>query len=102
MTYTIKDLVSDGKLANFYYYKDNNLWYSISMKEEEFTFPVPIDDIGNATFWHEDKAILFMRYIRKHLTTIEAARMLNDETVTVVEFRTAWEIEQERLAKKVG
>jgi hypothetical protein len=35
---------------------------------------VPIDDIGNATSLAEDKAILFMRYIRKHLNTLEDAR----------------------------
>jgi hypothetical protein len=47
----------------FQYYKDGSLWY-----KTEFTglvFPVPIADIGTATFLLTDKGILFMRYIRK-------------------------------------
>ena len=39
-----------------------------------FEFPVPIEDIGDATFLADDKALLFMRYIRKHLETIAEAR----------------------------
>jgi len=35
-------------------------------------FPVPIDDTGDGTFLNEDKAMLFMRYIRKQLSAIEA------------------------------
>jgi hypothetical protein len=40
------------------------LWYA---SECGFEFPVPISDAGTATFLAQDKAILFMRYIRKHL-----------------------------------
>lgn len=36
--------------------------------------PVPLSDVGNATFLAEDKALLFMRYIRKHLAVLAAAR----------------------------
>lgn len=50
--------------ATFEYYKDSQLWYST---EDGFEFPVPIEDIGTATFHKEDKAMLFMRYIRKHM-----------------------------------
>lgn len=64
----IKDMVSDGKVVKFQYYRDGNLWY---IAETGFSFPVPIDDIGNATFLAEDRAMLFMRYIRKHIQTIE-------------------------------
>jgi hypothetical protein len=68
---TIKDMVKDNKKVHFTFYKDRQLFYQT---ECGFEFPVPIDDIGNATFLAEDKAILFMRYIRKHLDTIEKAR----------------------------
>ena len=54
-----------GKVK-FKYYRDNQLFYKT---ESGLTFPVPIEDIGNATFLAEDKGILFMRYIRKFLTT---------------------------------
>lgn len=65
--HTLKEHVS-GRVT-FQFYKDGNLWYKTS--ETRFEFPVPTEDIGNATFLAEDKALLFMRYIRKHLSTIE-------------------------------
>jgi hypothetical protein len=40
---------------------------------------VPIGEVGNATFMAEDKAILFMRYIRMHLEMIEGARREQEE-----------------------
>lgn len=63
---TLKDHVKG--IVKFQYYRDNNLYY---ITETGITFPVPIDDIGNATFLNEDKAMLFMRYIRKFLNTLE-------------------------------
>jgi hypothetical protein len=53
--------------VKFIYYRDGDLWY---ITERDFKFPVPISDVGNATFLAEDKAILFMRYIRKHLDVV--------------------------------
>ena len=67
---SIKDMVKN-KAVQFSHYRDQELWYQT---ECGFEFPVPIDDTGNATFNASDKAILFMRYIRKHLNSIEAAR----------------------------
>ena len=63
----IKDMVKD-KSVSFQYYKDGQLFYST---ECGFVFPVPIDDVGNATLNAKDKALLFMRYIRKHIKTVE-------------------------------
>jgi hypothetical protein len=64
---TIKEMVSDGKLATFVEYRQGNLWYQT---EDGFKFPVPMEDIGTATFHASEKALLLMRYIRKHLDTI--------------------------------
>lgn len=64
----IKDMVKDGKKVHFTHYKHSELWYET---ECGFAFPVPIEDCGDATFLHEDKAMLFMRYIRKHIANIE-------------------------------
>ena len=61
--YTIKDHVRGT--VNFTHYFDGNLWYKTS--ETAFHFPVPIDDVGTATFLASDKAMMFMRYIRKHM-----------------------------------
>lgn len=54
--------------VNFVYYLDGNLWYETVNKD---VFPVPVDDIGNATFLAKDKGILFMRYMRKWNKTLE-------------------------------
>ncbi len=68
--YTVRaDKVTGDKIDAFY--RDGNLWYET---ECGFRFPVPISDAGTATFAAEDRAILFMRYIRKHLATLEEAR----------------------------
>lgn len=66
--YNVKDMVKDNKTVKFTCYYNNCLWYDT---ECGFSFPVPIEDIGNATFHAEDKAILFMRYIRKHIKMVD-------------------------------
>lgn len=60
---TIKDHVKG--VVKFQYYRDGMLFYETS--ETKFLFPVPISDIGPATFMAEDKAMLFMRWIRKFM-----------------------------------
>ncbi len=80
--YPIKELVSSGNTVQFVRYHDGNLWYTVVRSAMDyhnpgapiFEFPVPISDIGNATFLAMDKAILFMRYIRKHLELLEEAK----------------------------
>jgi hypothetical protein len=67
----IKDLVKDRDVL-FEYYRDQTLWYIV--KGTDFIFPVPCSDIGTATFRRTDKAILFMRYIRKQLELLKEAK----------------------------
>jgi hypothetical protein len=55
--------------VKFQWYRDGSLFY---LTESGFLFPVPISDIGNATFLDEDRAILFMRWIRQELKVREA------------------------------
>lgn len=69
MTYTLKELVA-GTVVHFVEYRKGNLWYTVSGKED-FVFPVPIEDTGDAAFKASDKGMLFMRYIRKHLDNIQ-------------------------------
>jgi len=57
------------KVVRFLYYRDKELWYET---EDGFQFPVPINDTGTGTFKAEDKAILFMRWIRKRMEEVEA------------------------------
>jgi hypothetical protein len=68
---SLKDMVSGDKQVTFVRYRDGDLWYAT---EDGFEFPVPVADIGNATFLACDKALLFMRYMRRHLEIVEQAR----------------------------
>ena len=58
------DLLKDN-FVKFRYYRDGNLYYCVNKDFTDYIFPVPISDIGNATFLDKDRAILFQRYIRK-------------------------------------
>lgn len=68
MLYNIKDMVSNGKLAHFQFYRKGELWYKT---ECGFTFPVPVSDVGDGTFNSSEKAMLLMRYIRKQVDSIK-------------------------------
>lgn len=58
--------------ARFTALKDGELWYQTEIGA--FEFPVPLADTVGAVFKAEDKAIFFMRWIRKHMTMLEKAR----------------------------
>ena len=55
-------------MSFFTHYKDGQLWYQTT--DTNFAFPVPIDDIGNATFHIKEKSLIMMRYIRKWMEVI--------------------------------
>jgi hypothetical protein len=69
----IKDMVKDNKQVTFDHYRDGDLFYRT---ECGFVFPVPISDVGNATLLKQDKALLFMRYIRKHISLLDEAKSM--------------------------
>jgi hypothetical protein len=54
--------------VEFIYFRKNELWY---ITETGFKFPVPAEEVGDATFNASDKASMFMRYIRMHMKSIE-------------------------------
>jgi len=66
----IKEMVKD-KTVKFSFYKEGELWYTT---ECGFEFPVPISDTGTGIFNSEDKALLYMRWIRKQIKAIEEAK----------------------------
>lgn len=66
----IKDIVKNQN-AHFVFYRDQCLFYET---DNGFQFPVPLNDAGSATINHEEKAILLMRYIRKHIEKTENAK----------------------------
>ena len=68
----IKELIKDN-FVKFDSYRQGNFYYKIIDLEQTalqresiaYLFTLPIDDIGTATRSSEDKAITFMRWIRK-------------------------------------
>lgn len=61
---TLKELVAGGKLVHFQFYRKGELHYKT---DDGFSFVVPAEDAGDASFLASDRAMLFMRYIRKQL-----------------------------------
>ena len=65
---SIKHMVDNNQKVTFSWFRDGQMWY---VTDTGFEFPVPISDVGTAQLKAQDKAILFMRYIRKHVDTME-------------------------------
>ena len=63
------DHVSEGKKVKFKFYRSSILYYET---EQGLLFEVPIEETGHGVFNVEEKAILFMRWIRKQLEANEA------------------------------
>jgi hypothetical protein len=66
----LESMVTGHKQVTFVRCCDGDLWY---VTEDGFEFPVPVADIGNATFLARDKALLFMRWMRKHREVVMQA-----------------------------
>lgn len=66
----LKTLIKDNKVS-FNFYRAGIMYYRITSESVHYQFPVRLDDIGDATLFKEDKAILFMRYIRKAIESNE-------------------------------
>lgn len=73
----LKDLVKDQQV-HFDFYRQKEIWYKT---DSGFSFPVPIEDAGDGIFLRDDKAILFMRYIRKQLASIDAGKKETQQAV---------------------
>lgn len=53
--------------ASFSFYRGGYLYY---LTDSGLEFPIPIEDTEGATFLSEDKSLFFMRWIRKHIETL--------------------------------
>jgi hypothetical protein len=64
----IKEIVKDNTVS-FAKYRQGVAYYVVRVPSTgtDHMFPVPLEDIGDATLLAQDKAIVFMRYIRKAL-----------------------------------
>lgn len=67
----IKGMVENNKMVHFTRFQSGQLWYAT---ECGFEFPVSLEEAGQTSFPSQDKALLFMRFIRKHIQMIEDAR----------------------------
>ena len=64
----VKEHVSNGKKVSFQFYRSGVLYYKT---EKGLIFEVPTSDCGDACFNREEKAMLYMRWIRKQLEANE-------------------------------
>jgi hypothetical protein len=62
----ILEHVRNGQKVRFQFFRDDEFWYKTELG---LLFPVSLKEAqaGKATFLAEDKAIYFMRWIRKHI-----------------------------------
>jgi hypothetical protein len=60
--------------AWFSFYRQGYLYYNLLIAGTQYSFPIPIDDLGGATVSAEEKAITLMRYIRKAMETDQLVR----------------------------
>ena len=63
----ITDFVSKTNTCRFAFYRQKMLYYSVSSVEDDksYVFPIPVEDLGEASINSTEKSILLMRYIRK-------------------------------------
>lgn len=74
------EFVRDDNKVYFVKYQEGQLWYRVESTGPKYTliFPVPAcatcanDDTGTGIFLPEDRALTYMRWIRKQLDTIKA------------------------------
>jgi hypothetical protein len=64
----IKEIVKNNEVR-FAKYRQGYAYYTVRVPSDgiDYMFPVPLSDIGDATLHATDKALVFMRYIRKAL-----------------------------------
>lgn len=62
----LKSLIKNN-VVNFDFYRSNVMYYTVYDPSDGkyYRFPVRLNDAGEATLLAEDKAILYMRWIRK-------------------------------------
>jgi hypothetical protein len=77
---TVKQVVRNNQ-ARFLKYENGNLWYYVLYSEDDdynkprqFDFPIPVADAGDGAFLSSDKAITYMRWIRKHIDYLNEAQ----------------------------
>ena len=60
----IKDIVKDNTVY-FLFYRQQHMYYGVDVGDKKLMFPVPLEDVMDASLFATEKAITYMRYIRK-------------------------------------
>lgn len=70
----LKEIVK-GTYSNLLLYRSGVIYYEVSFNEEMYQFPVPLEDVGNASLNKVEKSMTLMRYIRKALKNNEFVKI---------------------------
>jgi len=63
---TLLEIVKDN-VAEFSHYRAGIAYYTINVADTLYSFPLPVEDLQQASIFRTHKAIQLMRYIRKAL-----------------------------------
>ena len=76
-TVVIKEHVRKGQMVHFQYFRDNEFWYKT---DAGLLFPISLKEAqtGRATFLASDKAIYFMRWIKRYVEACKREPFQND------------------------
>lgn len=80
----IKQLIREQ--ARFTHYEEGNLWYQVIWTDDDgawgglFDFPIPVEDAATGRFLSSDRAMIFMRWMRKHIELLTKALTESTET----------------------
>lgn len=68
-TMKINEFVYSENFCQFEYYRKGVMYYTVKRKETDdlYIFPIPAEDLGDATLNKSEKSIFLMRYMRKAL-----------------------------------
>jgi len=79
-TVKLVDLVRDNKKVRFSFFRENEFWYET---EDGFTFPISLAEATNSrvTLLAEDKAILFMRWMKKYIDSCKAGALQTEQQI---------------------
>lgn len=69
---SIKEIVKNPNIVKFDHFRQGKFYYNVYNPNETpegtvYQFNVPLEEIGDSTFNGTDKAIYFMRFIRKSI-----------------------------------
>jgi hypothetical protein len=63
----LQTIVGNDHKASFSHYRDGNFFYVVRVQDQNYSFPIPVEDAKGTTLFAEFKAITLMRWIRKAL-----------------------------------